>query len=187
MALSARELQSGKGRHVMYSVTITTSNESVKCGTDCAVYLTIHGVNGHTSVHSLRPLAVVSSKTFSAGAVDKFNIQDTDVISPPPPPHTHTPSFPPPLALQNKRFPNHLPAIFLTPLPPLLQVGQIQRITLTLAQGGMALDWKPCQVQSLLSLLLLPIQPLLTSLSDFESRFACLALVYRALFRSPLK
>ena len=85
MAISARELQSGKGRHVMYSVTITTSNESVKCGTDCAVYLTIHGVNGHTAVHSLRPLAVVSSKTFSAGAVDKFNIQDTDVILNPPP------------------------------------------------------------------------------------------------------
>jgi hypothetical protein len=93
MALSARELQSGKGRHVMYSVTITTSNDSVKCGTDCAVYLTIHGVNGHTSVHSLRPLAVVSSKTFSAGAVDKFNIQDTDVINlPPPHTHTHPPS-----------------------------------------------------------------------------------------------
>lgn len=105
------------------------------------------------------------------------------------PPHTHThpPSFPPLLALQNKRFPNHLPAIFLTPLPPLLQVGQIQCITLTLAQGGMALDWKPCQVQSLLSLLLLPIEPLLTPPSDFASRFACLALVYRAPCRSPLK
>lgn len=82
MALSAKELHSGKGRHVMYTVTITTSNESVKCGTDCSVFLTIHGENGHTAVHSLRPLALVSSKQFSSGAVDKFGIQDVDVQPP---------------------------------------------------------------------------------------------------------
>jgi hypothetical protein len=79
MALSARELQSGKGRRVCYAVTITTSNESIKCGTDCAVYLTIHGASAHTAVHSLRALALVSSKIFSAGAVDKFFVQDIDV------------------------------------------------------------------------------------------------------------
>ncbi len=89
MALTAKELQSGKGRHVVYTVTITTSHESVRCGTDCSVYLTIHGANGHTAVHSLRPLALVSSKHFSTGAVDKFSVHDVDV---PPPPSLPTSS-----------------------------------------------------------------------------------------------
>ena len=132
MALSAKELHSGKGRHVMYSVTITTSNESIKCGTDCSVFLTIHGENGHTAVHSLRPLALVSSKQFSPGAIDKFVIQDIDVL-----PHS--------LPIYVSKF--EICALSSFPEPPILQVGKIQRVTLTLSQDGSALDWKPCQVQ----------------------------------------
>ncbi len=139
MALSAKELQSGKGRHVMYTVTVTTSNESVKCGTDCAVYLTIHGANGHTAVHSLRPLALVSSKIFSHGAVDKFSVQDIDV----------RPFFLRPFLICHCHCHRHLRVTTHPHALQFEQVGALQRITLSLAQDGSALEWKPCQVRSL--------------------------------------